>query len=74
MANLTGIALFLGLAFAAQLEALRVGAPEPAVPDQWRPAPEEPEQPAAERIGRPDGRRAERPDAEPAQGPVTGQA
>jgi YihY family inner membrane protein len=37
-ANLTGIALFLGLAFAAQLEALRVGVPEPAVPDQWRPA------------------------------------
>ena len=36
-ANLTGIALFLGLAFAAQLEALRVGVPEPAVPDQWRP-------------------------------------
>jgi len=43
-ANLTGIALFFGLAFAAQLEALRVGVPEPAVPDQWRPAPE----PAAE--------------------------
>jgi uncharacterized BrkB/YihY/UPF0761 family membrane protein len=39
-ANLTGIALFLGLAFAAQLEALRVGVPEPAVPDRWRPAPE----------------------------------
>jgi YihY family inner membrane protein len=45
-ANLTGIALFLGLAFAAQLEALRVGVPEPAVPDQWRPAPEPADQPA----------------------------
>ncbi|MDR7273743.1 YihY/virulence factor BrkB family protein [Catenuloplanes atrovinosus] len=38
-ANLTGIALFLGLAFAAQLEAARVGAPEPAEPDRWRPTP-----------------------------------
>jgi YihY family inner membrane protein len=37
-ANLTGVALFFGLAFAAQLEALRVGVPEPAVPDQWQPA------------------------------------
>jgi YihY family inner membrane protein len=36
-ANLTGIALFGGLAFAAQLEALRVGAPEPAEPDLWEP-------------------------------------
>jgi YihY family inner membrane protein len=36
-ANLTGIALFGGLAFAAQLEALRVGAPEPAEPDAWEP-------------------------------------
>jgi YihY family inner membrane protein len=36
-ANLTGIALFLGLALAAQLEARRVGVPEPAVPDQWKP-------------------------------------
>ncbi|WP_089296347.1 YihY/virulence factor BrkB family protein [Actinoplanes regularis] len=35
-ANLTGIAFFLGLAFAAQLEARRVGA-RPAQPDQWRP-------------------------------------
>jgi YihY family inner membrane protein len=34
-ANLTGITLFGGLAFAAQLEALRVGAPEPAEPDRW---------------------------------------
>jgi YihY family inner membrane protein len=40
-ANLTGIALFLGLAFAAQLEAARVGSPEPAKPDSWRPAPED---------------------------------
>jgi YihY family inner membrane protein len=37
-ANLTGIALFGGLSFAAQLEALRVGVPHPAVPDQWHPA------------------------------------
>jgi YihY family inner membrane protein len=34
-ANLTGIALFVGLAFAAQLEARRAGASRPAVPDQW---------------------------------------
>ena len=34
-ANLTGIALFAGLAFAAQLEALRIGLPEPAQPDFW---------------------------------------
>jgi uncharacterized BrkB/YihY/UPF0761 family membrane protein len=33
-ANLTGIALFLGIAFTAQLEARRVGAPGPAEPDQ----------------------------------------
>ena len=33
-ANLTGIALFLGIAFTAQLEARRVGAPGPAAPDQ----------------------------------------
>jgi YihY family inner membrane protein len=33
-ANLTGIALFLGIAFTAQLEARRVGDPGPAVPDQ----------------------------------------
>ena len=38
-ANLTGIALFFGLAFAAQLEGLRVGAPEPAEPDIWKPRP-----------------------------------
>lgn len=36
-ANLTGIALFFGLAFAAQLEGLRVGAPDPAEPDRWEP-------------------------------------
>ena len=36
-ANLTGIALFAGLAFAAQLEALRIGLPEPAQPDLWSP-------------------------------------
>jgi YihY family inner membrane protein len=36
-ANLTGIALFLGLAFAAQLEGLRVGVAEPAEPDEWEP-------------------------------------
>ena len=37
-ANLTGVALFFGLAFAAQLEGLRVGAPEPAEPDLWKPS------------------------------------
>lgn len=36
-ANLTGIALFIGLAFAAQLEALRIGVKEPAEPDLWKP-------------------------------------
>ncbi|MGC4812600.1 YihY/virulence factor BrkB family protein [Micromonospora sp. DT228] len=36
-ANLTGMALFGGLAFAAQLEALRIGAREPAQPDLWEP-------------------------------------
>jgi YihY family inner membrane protein len=36
-ANLTGIALFLGLAFAAQLEAARVGQPQPAQEDIWEP-------------------------------------
>jgi YihY family inner membrane protein len=38
-ANLTGVALFVGLAFAAQLEALRIGVREPAEPDRWQPAP-----------------------------------
>ena len=34
--HLTGIALFFGIAFAAQLEARRVGVPEPTEPDQWK--------------------------------------
>lgn len=44
-ANLTGIALFLGLAFAAQLEARRVGVSRPALEDRWEPD-AEPEIPA----------------------------
>ncbi|MBM0258647.1 YihY/virulence factor BrkB family protein [Micromonospora sp. 4G55] len=36
-ANLTGVALFGGLAFAAQLEAMRIGVQEPAQPDLWQP-------------------------------------
>ncbi|MFF0719834.1 YihY/virulence factor BrkB family protein [Micromonospora sp. NPDC003816] len=36
-ANLTGMALFGGLAFAAQLEAVRIGVSEPAKPDLWKP-------------------------------------
>ncbi|MER7460683.1 YihY/virulence factor BrkB family protein [Micromonospora sp. NPDC126480] len=36
-ANLTGMALFGGLAFAAQLEAVRIGVQEPAQPDLWEP-------------------------------------
>ncbi|MEU4775129.1 YihY/virulence factor BrkB family protein [Micromonospora sp. NPDC023644] len=36
-ANLTGMALFGGLSFAAQLEALRIGVREPAQPDRWEP-------------------------------------
>jgi YihY family inner membrane protein len=36
-ANLTGIALFLGVAFAAQLEARRAGVPEPTMSDRWKP-------------------------------------
>ncbi|MFE9691092.1 YihY/virulence factor BrkB family protein [Micromonospora sp. NPDC005806] len=36
-ANLTGVALFGGLAFAAQLEAMRIGVEEPAQPDLWEP-------------------------------------
>jgi YihY family inner membrane protein len=39
-ANLTGIALFYGIAFAAQLEAGRIGVPRPVLPDQWKPADE----------------------------------
>jgi YihY family inner membrane protein len=34
-ATLTAVALFIGIAFTAQLEARRVGVPEPALPDQW---------------------------------------
>ncbi|MBL7254190.1 YihY/virulence factor BrkB family protein [Paractinoplanes lichenicola] len=41
-ANLTGIALFLGIAFAAQLEAARVGVERPALQDKWEPSPDEP--------------------------------
>jgi uncharacterized BrkB/YihY/UPF0761 family membrane protein len=37
-ANLTGIAFFIGLAFAAQLEAQRVGVTRPAVRDRWEPS------------------------------------
>jgi YihY family inner membrane protein len=40
-ANLTGIALFLGLAFAAQLEAQRVGVTSPALDDRWHPGQDE---------------------------------
>jgi YihY family inner membrane protein len=36
-ASLTGIALFVGVAFAAQLEARRAGASGPAQPDRWEP-------------------------------------
>jgi YihY family inner membrane protein len=36
-ANLTGIAFFLGLSFAAQLEAQRVGVVRPAQHDRWEP-------------------------------------
>ena len=39
-ANLTGISLFLGLSFAAQLEAQRVGVVRPALHDQWEPGPD----------------------------------
>jgi len=41
-ANVTAIALFLGLAFAAQLEALRAGQPDPGEPDRWHPEPDLP--------------------------------
>jgi len=37
-ANLTGVALFLGLAFAAQLEAVRAGLPSPILRDRWKTA------------------------------------
>jgi YihY family inner membrane protein len=36
-ANLTGVAFFLGLSFAAQLEAQRVGIERPAQHDRWHP-------------------------------------
>jgi YihY family inner membrane protein len=36
-ANLTGVVLFLGIAFGAQLEARRVGVPGPVRPDTWAP-------------------------------------
>jgi uncharacterized BrkB/YihY/UPF0761 family membrane protein len=36
-ANLTGIALFFGIAFAAQLEARRAGVREPIMVDRWQP-------------------------------------
>jgi YihY family inner membrane protein len=39
-ANLTGISLFFGLSFAAQLEAQRVGVVRPAQHDQWEPGPD----------------------------------
>nr|WP_296066888.1 YihY/virulence factor BrkB family protein [uncultured Actinoplanes sp.] len=50
-ANLTGIALFLGLAFAAQLEARRVGVPRPAKQDSWKPGRELPVQRRGRRRG-----------------------
>jgi YihY family inner membrane protein len=37
-ANLTGVAFFFGLAFAAQLEAQRVGLTRPAKADHWHPS------------------------------------
>ncbi|GAB1641960.1 hypothetical protein KRMM14A1259_23830 [Krasilnikovia sp. MM14-A1259] len=45
-ANLTGVTFFLGLAFAAQLEARRVGVRRPAQDDKWEPADETPRVPA----------------------------
>jgi YihY family inner membrane protein len=41
-ANLTGVAIFLGLAFAAQLEARRAGVRRPATQDAWKPGREVP--------------------------------
>jgi YihY family inner membrane protein len=41
-ANLTGVAIFLGLAFAAQLEARRAGKRRPAKQDSWKPGREVP--------------------------------
>jgi YihY family inner membrane protein len=51
-AVLTAVSLLVGIAFTAQLEARRVGVPEPAVPDRWEPADRETEAP--EPAGRPD--------------------
>jgi YihY family inner membrane protein len=48
-ANLTGIALFVGVAFAAQLEARRVGISGPAVTDQDKSSPERTETTLASR-------------------------
>jgi YihY family inner membrane protein len=42
-ANLTGIAFFVGLAFAAQLEGARVGAPDPVEDDVWHPLRDDPD-------------------------------
>jgi len=53
-ATLTALALLLGVAFTAELEARRVGVPEPAVPDQWEPAEDVDEA----RAGRPGGLRS----------------
>jgi len=50
-ANLTGIAFFLGLAFAAQLEAQRVGVVRPAQHDRWHPGDEPGPSVAQERAG-----------------------
>jgi YihY family inner membrane protein len=44
-AVLTAVSLLAGIAFTAQLEARRVGVPEPVVPDRWEPADREPEEP-----------------------------
>jgi YihY family inner membrane protein len=43
-ANLTGLALFIGVAFAAQLEAKRVGVRRPAKQDSWKPGIQGPKQ------------------------------
>jgi YihY family inner membrane protein len=48
-ANLTGIAFFLGLSFAAQLEAQRVGVVRPAQHDRWAPGSDDPAGPEVPR-------------------------
>jgi uncharacterized BrkB/YihY/UPF0761 family membrane protein len=70
-ANLTGIALLGGLAFAAQLEASRVGVPKPAHEDRWHAATEEPpgSSAAKESAG---GPAAKEPAREPAEQPAAG--